>query len=124
MTLRGMLLGTAALAVVATPAFADDTAILRRLDAMQRTMELQQKQLAAQRDQIAALRNALRHRGVNVAPAADNTPPPSTPVEARVAQQQVEIDQLVDRFAATEDRARVEKADRPSWSVAGGRPTV
>ncbi len=124
MTLRGMLLGTAALAVVATPAFADDAAILRRLDAMRRTMELQQKQLAAQRDQIAALRNALRRRGVNVAPAAANTPPPPTPVEARVAQQQVEIDQLVDKFAATEDRARVEKADRPSWSVAGGRPTV
>jgi phosphate-selective porin OprO/OprP len=125
MNIRGLFLAGTALALVATPAFADDAAILKRLDDMQRTMELQQKQLAAQRDQIAALRTALKHKGVKIAPteAADAAPPPA-PVEAQVAQQQVEINALVDKFAATEDRARVEKAEQPSWSLAGGRPTV
>ena len=126
MKLRTLLLGGAALAVLATPAFADDAAILKRLDAMQRMMELQQKQIAAQRGEINALRGALRHKGVPVPPApamtAETAPPAS--VEAHVAQQQVAIDDLVNKFAALEDHARIEKADQPVWSLAGGRPSV
>ncbi len=115
---------------LSTPAAAaDDAAILKRLDAMQHMMELQQKQIAAQRGEIAALRGALRHKGVNVpAPSqtADAAPPPATPqsIEAKVADQQVAINDLVGKFAAMEDRARVEKADAPVWSIAGGRPSV
>jgi phosphate-selective porin OprO/OprP len=128
MTLRTLLLGGAALLAATAPALADDATILKRLDAMQHMMELQQKQIAAQRGEIAALRGALRHKGVNVpaAPAqtAETAPPPPASVEAHVAQQQVAIDDLVGKFAALEDRARVEKADQPVWSIAGGRPSV
>ena len=128
MTLRTLLLGAAALLAVSGPALADDTAILRRLDAMQRMMELQQKQIAAQRGESNALRGALRHKGVNVASApavtADARPPMPDSVETHVAQQQVAINDLLGKFASLEDRARIEKADQPVWSIAGGRPSV
>ena len=131
MNLRGLLYCGAAMVALATPAWADDAAILRRLDAMQRMMDLQQKQIAAQRSEISALRTALKHKGVAVPPAAkevaDN--PPAQPeasagLQTQVARQQVEINDLINKFAATEDRTRVEKADQPVWSIAGGRPTV
>ena len=129
MRIRTPLLCGAALALVASPALADDAAILKRLDALQHMMELQQKQIAAQRDEITSLKTALRRKGIKaVAPQAEPaeaTPQaPSTEVEARVAQQQVAIDDLVGKFAALEDRTRVEKADKPVWSIAGGRPSV
>ncbi|MBS0469991.1 MAG: porin [Proteobacteria bacterium] len=126
MKFRTLLLGGAALAAAASPAFADDAAILKRLDDMQHMMDLQQKQIAAQRDEIAALRGALRRKGLKVpppteAPVAVAAPPP---LETRVAQQQVAIDDLVGKFTALEDRTRIEKADRTSISIAGGRPTI
>jgi phosphate-selective porin OprO/OprP len=128
MNLRTILLSSAALLTLATPAFADDAAILKRLDAMQRMMELQQKQLADQRGEITALKSALRRKGVKlaapVAETAQAAPPPAAPVEKQVAQQQVAIDDLLNKFAALEDRTRVEKADQPVWSIAGGRPSV
>ncbi len=126
MKLRTFLLGGAALLASAVPAFADDAAILKRLDEMQRMMELQQKQIAAQRGEIAALRGALRHKGVVVPPAApaETAQAAPAPIEARVAQQQVAIDDLVNKFAAAEDHARIEKADQPVWSIANGRPSV
>ncbi len=130
MTLRTILFSGAVLSVAMTPALANDASILKRLDAMQHMLELQQKQIAAQRGEIGALRNALRHKGVFVpraaAESAEVTPPssPSEPVQTRVVQQQVAIDELVSKFAALEDRARIEKADQPTWSIAGGRPTV
>ncbi|HVN69525.1 MAG TPA: porin [Candidatus Binatia bacterium] len=129
MRIRTPLLCGAALALIARPALADDAAILKRLDALQHMMELQQKQIAAQRDEITSLKTALRRKGIKaVAPQAEPaeaTPQaPSTEVEARVAQQQVAIDDLVGKFAALEDRTRVEKADKPVWSIAGGRPSV
>jgi phosphate-selective porin OprO and OprP len=131
MSFRNFLLGGVALASLTAPALADDAAILKRLDAMQRMMELQQKQIAAQRGEITALKNALKRKGVKIAPVAvaaqDNPAPvPAAPtsIESQVAQQQVEINSLIDKFAETEDRARIEKADRPVWSIAGGRPSV
>ncbi|HEY0106552.1 MAG TPA: porin [Rhizomicrobium sp.] len=127
MTLRSVLLAGAALVAAAVPALADDSTILKRLDDLQHMMELQQKQIAAQRDEIATLKGALKHKGVKVsepAQTAEAAPPPPAPLEAKVAQQQVAIGELVDKFAAMETRARVEKADAPVWSLAGGRPTI
>ena len=131
MNIRHILLGGAASLTLTAPALADDAAILKRLDAMQHMMEVQQKQIAAQRGEITALKNALKRKGVKVAPVAvaaeDNpTPAPAAPaaIESQVAQQQVEINTLLNKFAETEDRARVEKADRPVWGIAGGRPSV
>jgi hypothetical protein len=113
-------------ALFVTPAFADDAAILKRLDAMQHMLELQQKQIAEQRGEITALKGALRRKGATVAsPRAETAqaeaPPP---IEKHIAQQQIAIDELLNKFAALEDRSRVEKADQPVWSMAGGRPSV
>jgi len=127
MNLRTIVLSSAALLTTATPALADDAAILKRLDAMQHMMELQQKQIVEQRGEITALKSALRRKGVKVAsPAAEAAMavPPPAPVEKQVAQQQVAIDELLNKFAALEDRTRIEKADQPVWSIAGGRPSV
>lgn len=128
MNLRTVLLSSAGFLAIATPAFADDAAILKRLDAMQRMMELQQKQIADQRGEITALKSALRRKGVKIASPVVATamaaPPPPAPVEKQVAQQQVAIDALLNKFAAIEDRTRIEKADQPVWSIAGGRPSV
>ena len=126
MSLKSILLGGVALAAAAGPAWADDAAILKRLDDLQHTMELQQKQIAAQRGEIDALRGALRRKGVRMpaAPTQTAEAPPPPALEAKVADQQVAIDSLVGKFAALEDNARIEKADRPSVSIANGRPTV
>ena len=128
MRLRGLLLGGAALAAVATPAFADDATILKRLDDMQRMMELQQKQIAAQRNEINALRGALRHKGVPVAPvqsaeAAAPAPAPLLSVEDKIAAQQAAINALDARVASSENRARIEKGDAATFTIANGRPT-
>jgi phosphate-selective porin OprO/OprP len=128
MNLRGFLV-CAALLVLSAPALADDASILKRLDAMQRMMDLQQKQIAAQRGEIVALRTALKHKGVPVPPVAGeavvNVPAQPEPnLHTQVAQQQVEINELINKFAATEDLARATKADQPVWSIAGGRPSV
>ena len=72
MKMHGILLGGATLLLGATPALADDAAILRRLDTMQQMMELQQKQIAAQRGEIAALGTALKRRGMKI-PLAEIT---------------------------------------------------
>jgi len=129
MSLKTILLAGAALAATAGPALADDAAILKRLDDLQKTMELQQKQIAAQRSEIDALKGALRHKGERVPPAqtAEVAPPapvPSPSLEAKVADQQIAIDNLVGKFAALEDNSRIERADRSSFSIANGRPTI
>ncbi len=124
MRARTLFLGAAALLAATAPASADDAAILKRLDDMQRMMELQQKQIAAQRGEISALRSALRHKGVAVPAAPSETAEAPPPLEARVAQQQVAIADLVGKYAAMEGTARIAKADAPSVSIAGGRPTI
>ena len=125
MRLRSFLLGGAALLAAATPAFADDAAILKRLDDMQRMMELQQKQIAAQRNEINALRGALRHKGVPVAPsqtAEAATPPPSpASVEDKIAAQQAAINALDARVAASENQGRIAKSEAPVVSITNGR---
>jgi phosphate-selective porin OprO/OprP len=128
MRLCTSLMAGAAIALAGTPALADEAAILKRLDVLQHMMDLQQKQIAAQRGEITALKSALRRKGVKVAPVeaetAETAPPQPVPSARETAQQQLAIDDLVSKFAALEDRARVEKADQPVWSIAGGRPSV
>jgi phosphate-selective porin OprO/OprP len=123
------LLIAGAAVLCASPALADDAAILKRLDDMQHMMELQQKQIAAQRTEINALRGALHHKGIAVAPTAETAaaaapPAPGPTVEERLAQQLDAIHALDTRVAAQETRAPKEKSDAPSWSLANGRPTV
>jgi phosphate-selective porin OprO/OprP len=125
MKLRTILLGCAALAV-ATPAFADDAAVMKRLDDMQRMIEAQQKQIADQNAEIGDLKRALGKKG-RVAPAAiiaAAPPPPPTPVDARLDAQQAQIDKLTLALDDTQTAVRLDKQDQPVWNFANGRPTI
>lgn len=126
MAIRGILLGVAALAVLVSPALADDAAIEKRLDEMQRMISAQQKQIESQKSEIGQLRKALTRRGVKVAVEAQAEPPPVTPppLESRVAAQESKVDELMAKFEAEETQTRLVKQDQPIWSIAGGRPTI
>lgn len=126
MKLRTILLASVALAA-ATPAFADDAAVMKRLDDMQRMIEAQQKQIADQNAQITDLKQALGHKGRKVtvvqtvsAPAA--APAPAT--EDRFAQQQAQIDKLTVALNDQQTSYKLDKQDQASWNFAGGRPTI
>jgi len=128
MKTRNLFLGTAAVAVLASPAFADDAAIEKRLDEMQRMIQAQQQQIEAQKVEIGQLRKALGKRGVKVTSAPetafDGTPPLPTSVESHLAAQETKTDELVAKLEAQETSAKLAKQDQPSWSIANGRPTI
>jgi phosphate-selective porin OprO/OprP len=130
MTIRGFLLGTAAVAALASPAFADEAAIEKRLDEMQRMIQTQQKQIELQKGEIGQLRKALSKRGMKVAAepgvAAAAPPPAAAPasVETRLTAQEQKTDALVVKLEAQETEVRAVKKDDPIWSFAGGRPTI
>jgi phosphate-selective porin OprO/OprP len=120
-----LLLGTAAFAALSSPAFADDGAIEKRLDAMQHMIETQQSQIEAQKKEIGDLRHALSHRGVKFASEPVITASePAPALESRVADQQTKIDDLVAKFDAAQTQTRLAKQEQPVWSFAGGRPTI
>ena len=125
MKIRNLFLGTALLAVLASPALADDAAIEKRLDEMQRMILAQQQQIEAQKSEIGQLRKALNKRGVKVAPEIDAaaTAAPAS-VESRLAVQESKTDELVARLEAQESSAKLAKQDQPNWSIANGRPTI
>lgn len=132
MNLRKLLLGTAAGIVLASPALADEAAIEKRLDEMQRMIQAQQKQIETQKNEIGQLRKALTKRGVKVvaaepaepsAPVAAVQPAPPA-LEARVAAQEAKVDDMVAKLEAQQTEARFAKQDQPSWSITNGRPTI
>jgi phosphate-selective porin OprO/OprP len=122
--LRTFLLCGAALATLLTPAFADDEAIVRRLDAMQRMIDRQQREIQEQRQEIRSLRRALGKRApARPAPASvphtAQAPPPAT-VAARLDQQQAQIDTI----AQATQQSRLAQQDAPVWSFVNGRPII
>src|SRR6516164_9701944 len=129
MNFRSCLLTGAALAATAAPAFADDAAILRRLDQMQKMIQTQQKQIEAQKQEIGELRGALHQTPANAATAPqpasapmDMPPAPTAPaVDARLQQQDQKIDDLVARFAAAQDERRLASQEQTQASVNNGR---
>ncbi|HTT99431.1 MAG TPA: porin [Rhizomicrobium sp.] len=127
MTLRETFLSGAALVLFASPAFADEAAIEKRLDEMQQMIQAQQKQIESQKSEIGQLRKALSKRGVKMvaeAPAAPAPSPAPAPIEARMTAEEQKTDALVARLEAEEAQTRVAKQDQPIWSFAGGRPTI
>jgi phosphate-selective porin OprO/OprP len=125
MKTRSLLLASAAL-FFAAPAFADDAAIEKRLDAMQKMIDAQQQQIAVQKSEIGTLRKALVHKGVKIETAAAPTPaatPAPTPLEAKVADQQVQIDDMVAKFSTAQNDAKIAKADSARLGMAGARPS-
>jgi phosphate-selective porin OprO/OprP len=128
MKTRNLFLGTAALAVLASPAFADDAAIEKRLDDMQRMIQAQQQQIEAQKNEIGQLRKALTKRGVKVTTpeTVAASAPPSEPasVESRLAAQETKTDELVAKLEAQETSTKLARQEQPNWSIANGRPTI
>ncbi|HEY1711099.1 MAG TPA: porin [Rhizomicrobium sp.] len=126
MKLRTVLLAGAVFALAA-PAHADDDAVMKRLDKMQKMIEAQQHQIATQNAEIGELRRALGKKGRKVEMTAAAEPAPAAapaPVEARLAKQQAQIDQLAQALDNTDTAVKLDKQDRPVWSFANGRPTV
>lgn len=125
-----IFLGAAATILICSSAFADEAAVEKRLDQMQRMIEAQQNQIEVQKNEIGQLRRSLSKRGMKVAPepaAAQATAAPaspSTPIEARMAAEEQKTDALVAKLEAQETNAAVTKKDQPIWSFAGGRPTI
>lgn len=122
MKLKTLLCAGAALTTLSAPAFADDASIEKRLDQMQHMIEAQQHQIENQNAEIKSLRGALKKKGAHVE-TADAAPSPA-PVEAKVEQQQVQIDQLAQKFATAQEETRTAKAADSSWSFKNGRPTI
>lgn len=125
MKIKSFLLAGAGLAILATPAFADDAAIEKRLDRMQKMIETQQHQIETQDAEIKSLRGALRKKGVHVETAANPAPQPlSTPEQ--IAAQNARIDALNRKFEETqaERRSAETQSHDPSWSFASGRPVI
>jgi phosphate-selective porin OprO/OprP len=126
MSLRPVLLASAAAIAIAAPAHADDAAVEKRLDAMERMIQSQQQQIESQRHEIGSLKRALARRGVKVAPegTAATSPPPAPSVTAAVPSQQTEVEARLEKLEADDTGAHLAKQDAPVWSLAGGRPSV
>ncbi len=129
MKYRSLLLAGAAFAAFASSAVADDTAIEKRLDDMQRMIETQQHQIEAQKAEIQSLHAAIAHHAGVVTPSAtkaitaqQSSPPAS--VDTKIADQQVRIDELANRLETAENDARLATQELPVWSFASGRPTI
>jgi phosphate-selective porin OprO/OprP len=126
MKLRTILLGCAA-CVATTPAFADDAAVMKRLDDMQRMIEQQQQHIADQDAQIAGLKKALGKKGGKVVTvAAAPAPAPavaSDEVRQQFAAQQAQIDKLAMTIDDNQNAYKIDKQEQSTVSLAGGRPT-
>jgi len=116
MVRRVLLLGAAVLtAAGASPVrAADRSAVLRRLDRLQRKIEEQAKE-------IETLHRAL-DGGSDTTISAD--PPSPNPVESRLTQQDQKIDDLVARFTAERDQDRLSAQSRAKPGIANGRPQI
>ena len=126
MTLRSFLLAGAALAVLVPPAFAQDAAVMRRLDQMQKILDAQQKQIEAQKKEITELTRALRQPPAPQPVAASPPLPAVTPavVETRLQQQDQKIDALNTQVAAQDDRQRFATQEQSVASASNGRLSI
>lgn len=128
MNLRNALLTTVCLAAVAAflsePAFADDAAILQRLDAMQKMIDAQQQQIQAQKSEIGELKQALAKKPAKTTVVSTTSAPAPQELQAQVTAQQVKIDRLTAKLDDAQTAARIEKQEQPVWSMPGGRPTI
>jgi phosphate-selective porin OprO/OprP len=134
MRLRGFLLAGASLALLTPHALAQDNAVMRRLEQMQKTLDAQQKQIEAQRKEINDLRartqqpqaqqsQAQQPQAPAPQPAAAPAVPPPV-VENRLRQQDQKIEDLKTQMAAQENRQRIATQEQHVASVANGRLSI
>jgi phosphate-selective porin OprO/OprP len=126
MKLRLVLLTGAVFACSALPALADEASLSKRLDQMQKMIETQQLQIETQKKEINALLGKKGIKPADIAPepvAAPAPPPPAINpvVETRLQQQDQKVDDLINKFAAQEDRSRIATQEQAQASVANGR---
>lgn len=123
-----LLAAAASFAPITVPArAAEDGAVLRRLDRMQKMIEAQQKEIQAQKKQIQDLRQALDSKRTQPPLPATRSPVPGSPpkaVAARLKQQDEKIDNLVAKFAAETDSRRVLEQTAAKASLVNGRPAI
>ncbi len=118
-----LLAVTASFASVIVPArAAEDGAILRRLDRMQKMIEAQQKQIETQKKEIQDLKGTLVHGPAPSVGSGAASPPPA--VETRLKQQDQKIDDLVAKFAAERDERRTVTRSAAKADVSDGRLSV
>ena len=125
MTLRSILLAGAGLALLVSPAFAQDSAVLRRLNQMQKALDAQQKQIEAQKKEIGDLSQALSQKqepAPQQAAAVPQAPPPV--VETRLQQQDQKIEDLKTQVVAQDNRERLATQEQPVASVSNGRLSI
>ena len=116
MKLKTLLLATVATVCLSTTAFADDAAILARLDAMQKQIEAQNRQIETQAHEIAKLRGQLTQKH-----EAAGAP---MPAPAAVASQQQQIDALKSELTAYKTAEADKAASEPKLAYKNGRPTI
>ncbi len=123
MSLKTVLCASVALGCLITPALADDASIEKRLDAMQKMIEAQQHQIEDQSTEIRTLKGALKKKGVVIESrtVVEKTASPPQAVEAKVDQQQVQIDQLTQKFADVQTAQAAEVKKAPSVTLENGR---
>jgi phosphate-selective porin OprO/OprP len=122
-TLRSLLLAGVALAAFAAPAMAQDNAVLRRLNQMQKMLDDQQRQIEAQKKEIGDLSRALQQKPQEPQPVAQPVPAPAPPavVETRLQQQDQKIEELKTQAAAQDNRQRLAAQEQPAASISNGR---
>ncbi|HEY5337666.1 MAG TPA: porin, partial [Rhizomicrobium sp.] len=122
MKLITILSASAALGALCAPAYADDAAIEKRLDAMQHMIEAQQHQIQEQSAEIKNLHSALRKKGVPVAnEVAQTATPAAVAATPAPASEQVQIDALTQKLADAQEQERVAKQDQPKVTLTNGR---
>ena len=120
MRVGAVLIATVTFAVPVIPAMADDAAVEKRLEAMEKKIEAQDREIDEQKKEIVALKHTLAGRGVKVAPAE----PPALASIPPPTDREAQIEKRLEEVESTQNDAKLAKQDAPSWSLAGGRPTV
>lgn len=111
MNFRALLLGTAAAAAFAAPAFAQDNqSVEQRLDRMEKRIEAQDEQIRTQQSEIRALRHGRKGAAVTASDAsyaeATAPPPPAQQPEVTAAQFEALQNQVYEQQAATTSVAK------------------
>ncbi len=88
MIFRSFLLGTAAAAALAVPAYAQDGSVEQRLDRMEKRIEAQDAQIQAQQAEIRALKHGRRGAAMSseTSAEAEAAPPPPAQPEVTAAE--------------------------------------